>query len=380
MPLEIDRKYEIEDCDAIPSPSLVVYLPIVKRNIAKMVAMAGSVARLRPHAKTHKMPALVKIQVESFGITKFKCATIAEAEMIAQVGESLRTSLDVLLAYPLVGPNVGRFAKLVAAYPRATLRATVDHRVGVEELNRALADEGQSASALVDLDVGMGRTGVGDVEEAAALLEMLERSQHLSGDGFHVYDGHIHDFALADRIRTCDSAFETVLLARSLAEKRGLEARLIVAGGTPTFPCHARRELAGLECSPGTCVFHDAGYGSRFPDLDFEPAAAVLSRVISRPGRERLCLDVGYKSVAGDPPAPRVSLLGLEDAAIGGQSEEHLVVETSRADELAPGSVVLAIPKHICPTCALHKQAYVIDQGRVVAEWETVARDRSIGI
>ena len=170
MPLQVDPKYAIDHPDELLSPSLVLFLPIVKRNIAKMLAMAGSAERLRPHVKTHKMPAMIRLQVERFGLSKFKCATIAEAEMIARVGTDLSARLDVVLAYPLVGPNVRRFARLVAAYPGTTFRATVDSEDAVEALDGTLGALGQTASALVDLDVGMGRTGIAEVEDAAALL------------------------------------------------------------------------------------------------------------------------------------------------------------------------------------------------------------------
>ncbi len=85
--------------------------------------------------------------------------------------------------------------------------------------------------------------------------------------------------------------------------KRGLSVPSIVAGGTPTFSVFANLDIPGLECSPGTCVLHDHGYGSRFADLaPFVPAALLLSRVISRPTPTRITLDLGYKAVASDPP------------------------------------------------------------------------------
>ncbi len=154
----------------------------------------------------------------------------------------------------------------------------------------------------------------------------------------------------------------------------------MVLGGTPTFPVHAAIEAPGVECSPGTCVLHDAGYASRFPDLPFTPAAVLLTRVVSHPRPGRLCLDLGHKAVAADPPGDRLALLDIPDATLGGQSEEHLVVDTPHAGRFPPGTPALAIPTHICPTCALHRRAYVIEGGAVVGEWEVSARDRVLGI
>ncbi len=147
-------------------------------------------------------------------------------------------------------------------------------------------------------------------------------------------------------------------------------------GGTPTFPIHAELDVPGLECSPGTCALHDHGYASRFPDLPFVPAAFLLTRVVSRPRLDRLCLDLGHKAVAADPAGPRLSLIEVPDARFVIHSEEHLVVETARAVAFALGSPLYAIPTHICPTCALHRRATVIDNGKVVDEWEIAARDR----
>ena len=94
----------------------------------------------------------------------------------------------------------------------------------------------------------------------------------------------------------------------------------------------------------------------------------------------RLCLDLGYKAVASDPAGPRARLLDLDDGRPIGHSEEHLVIETARADRFPIGTAMLAIPTHICPTVALHRRAYVIEDGELVGQWEVTARDRVLGI
>ena len=152
----------------------------------------------------------------------------------------------------------------------------------------------------------------------------------------------------------------------------------VVAGGTPTFPMHARRPE--VECSPGTCVFWDAGYAAKLPDLDFFPAALLLTRVISRPGANRLCLDLGHKAVASEMPHPRVQLFGLEDAAFVTHSEEHLVIETPRATEFAVGQILYGLPRHVCPTVALHNEVFVVRDGRAGETWPVTARARKITI
>jgi D-serine deaminase-like pyridoxal phosphate-dependent protein len=155
----------------------------------------------------------------------------------------------------------------------------------------------------------------------------------------------------------------------------------IVCGGTGSFPIYAEKNDKAIELSPGTCVFNDAGYTENFPDLVFKPAIAILTRVISRPAADRITLDLGYKAVASDPPAEkRLTLPDLPDAEQVLQNEEHLVVRTSRAGEFQPGDELYAIPRHICPSVALHKQMYVVAQGKLVDRWDIVARDRWLTI
>jgi D-serine deaminase-like pyridoxal phosphate-dependent protein len=152
----------------------------------------------------------------------------------------------------------------------------------------------------------------------------------------------------------------------------------LVAGGTPTFPIHARR--GDVESSPGTCVFWDAGYAFKLPDLPFLPAALVLARVISKPGPNRLCLDLGHKSIAAEMPPPRVQFLNLKDAVPVLHSEEHLVLETPRSNDLNLGDCLYGVPWHICPTVALHAEAVVIENGMSAGRWPVVARDRRLPI
>jgi D-serine deaminase-like pyridoxal phosphate-dependent protein len=151
----------------------------------------------------------------------------------------------------------------------------------------------------------------------------------------------------------------------------------IVAGGTGTFPVYAAMNEPTLELSPGTPVFYDAGYTAAFPDLPFQMAAVLLTRVISRPAEDLITCDLGTKACASDPPeGARLVFLDFPEAKQVLQNEEHLVLQTPRADQLRPGDELLAVPWHICPTTALHKAVSVVAGGRVVAQWPVTARDR----
>src|SRR5439155_2855904 len=183
----------------------------------------------------------------------------------------------------------------------------------------------------------------------------------------HAYDGHNHQESPAERQAAVQNLLEPVLAFRSSLEKKGLPVPRMVVGGTPTFPIYARMDLPGLECAPGTCFLNDHGYGTRFADLaGFTPAALLLTRVISRPTPTRITLDLGYKAVASDPPAgKRLTLLNVPDYETVLQNEEHLVIETPAVAKFRPGDEVFAMPTHICPTCAMHREAHVVENGQV---------------
>ena len=366
--------YAIRDTSRMLSPSLVIFREIVRRNLDAMVAMAGSPDRLRPHVKTHKMPAVVRM-VEAMGITRHKCATIAEAEMIAQTG-----GRDVLIAYPLVGPNVARFVSLMNAYPATTFRVTVESEQAASALSgaRSIEPGRKRISVLVDLDVGMGRTGV-TADAAERLYRLVASLPGLEVGGLHAYDGQIRDADPTDRVRSATPGIESVLRLRDRLLDTGMAVPRLVLGGTPTFSIHAALDEPNVECSAGTAPFYDAGYAAKFPDLPFTPAALVLTRVISGPRGNRITLDLGHKAIAADPAGDRLKFVDLPGAKLGPQSEEHLVVEAPDVARYTEGTSLLAIPTHICPTCALHAFAYVIEGGEVVDRWEITARDRVIG-
>jgi D-threonine aldolase len=368
--------YAIEDISSVFSPALLFYKDLIRKNIAEVIRLARSPARLRPHVKTHKTREIVRLEHEA-GITKHKCATLAEAEMLATCGAA-----DVLIAYPLVGPNMQRLARLVQKYPNTRFSALVDHPRAAEALSQAMSANRLKLDVLLDLDVGQHRTGIPVGDNALSLYEQLGRLPGLTPAGFHVYDGQNHQESLAERQTAVEAVLAPVLEMRATVEKRGLPVPRLVCGGTPTFSVFAKLDLPGMECSPGTFVLHDHGYGSKFADLSgITPAAVLLTRVISRPSPTRVTLDLGYKAVASDPPAgKRCVLLDVPHYTAILQNEEHFVIETPAAERFAPGDAVYAIPTHICPTCAMHQRAYIVEGGRITETWDIVARDRVLTV
>jgi D-serine deaminase-like pyridoxal phosphate-dependent protein len=371
----MDARYAIADTSEIPSPALVVFREILEENLAAIIRIAGDPARLRPHCKTHKMPAVTQLEL-ALGITKHKCATLAEAEMLA-----LADVKDVFLAYNPVGPNIRRIARFLRKYPDVQLSVTADHPAPVAQLGSELTAIGGMVDVLLDIDSGQHRTGLPVGKAAFELYQQITKTPGLRAGGLHLYDGQNHQADIDERRRAVLSIWESTAKFRDELVAAGLAVPRIVAGGTGSFPIFAKLEDASLELSPGTIVFNDAGYSEAFPDLKFTPAALLLTRVVSRPAPDRVTFDLGYKAVASDPPAgKRLTFPDLPDAVAVLQNEEHLVLQTARAEEFQPGDELLAIPQHVCPTSALHKQAYVIHRGRLAETWDVTARDRVLTV
>ena len=367
--------YSIADTSQILSPGLIIFRDLVEQNLGEMIRIAGSPARLRPHCKTHKMRQIVELQLAR-GIVKHKCATIAEAEMLADAGAS-----DIFLAYNPVGPNIPRVVRFVETYPHVSFAVTADHSGPIAALGDALASAGRTVSVLLDIDCGQHRTGVPVGPAARKLYEQIASTKGLVPGGLHLYDGHNHQTDVAERREAVLAAWQPAAALRDELVRAGRPVPRIVAGGTGSFPIFAAIDDQAIELSPGTIIFNDWGYSQMFPDLKFTPAALLLTRVVSRPTSDRVTLDLGYKAVASDPPAGnRLTFLDLPDAKAVLQNEEHLVIESTEAAGFKPGDELLAMPRHVCPTCALHKSVYVVSGGKLVDSWEVAARDRFLTI
>ncbi len=366
--------YAIENIDEIDSPALVIYPERVTTNIRTAKSMVQDVSLLRPHVKTHKSADAARLQI-SEGITRFKCATIAEAEMLALAGAK-----EVLLAYQPVGPKVRRLRALVQRYPGTTFACLVDDTTAAHSIADAFAAEpGGPLRVFLDLNLGMNRTGVAPGDAATRLYRECDSMIGIRPVGLHAYDGHIHDKDPRIRSQRCDSAFAAVDTMQQELTRSGAGLPRIVAGGSPTFPMHSRR--SGVECSPGTFVYWDKEYLDGLPDQNYLPAALVIARVISRPGANVVCLDLGHKSVAAENDLHhRVFFLNAPNAEILSQSEEHLVLRTADSDTHAVGEVFYGMPFHICPTCALYGRATTVMDHRAQGEWTMVARERSITV
>lgn len=362
---------------AVHTPSLVIYPELLYDNIGRAVKQVGEASRLRPHFKTHKTMQVVQF-LKSFGVTKHKCATIAEAETLAAAGAK-----DVIVAYPLVGPNVVRWSKLRRNHSDVVFRTIVDDDESLTALLDSKVTEEAALELMVDVNVGMDRTGAEIDDRAAELYRRITADPRSNPSGLHVYDGHTNQADAAMRTAQVDRVWAAVQAFVKKLESEDLPVPRIVVGGTGGFArwgdlCH---DEPRLECSPGTLFLNDWGYFSKYTDLPYFPSVVLLTRVVSKPRSGWLTLDLGSKAVSSDcDVSKRVHLLGLPGVKIISQHEEHLVVEAPNASAIPIGTLFYGWPNHICPTVALHQELLVSEAGEIVDAWPVVARDRRITV
>lgn len=365
--------YYISNIEEIDSPALIVYPDRVKENIRILKSMIDDPIRLRPHVKTNKCKEATQLMMQA-GIIKFKCATIAEAEMLGMCKVT-----DVLLAYQPVGPKLQRFIGLIKKYPATKFSCLADNEATAKQMSDEGIKNKLDVPVYIDLNVGQDRTGIDPGEKAIRLYKYCTEQKGIIPVGLHVYDGHLHQPDIADRKRECNLAFSKVEAMMEKINFLGFPEPVIVAGGTPTFPIHSKRK--SIECSPGTFIYWDKGYLDNCAEQPFLNASVILARVISLPGKNKICIDLGHKSVAAENGlSKRIYFLNAPELKFISQSEEHLVAETNSGHSYKPGDVLYGLPWHICPTVALYERAYTIENNKVSGEWKTIARDRRISL
>jgi D-threonine aldolase len=362
--------YIIDNVDEYDSPALFIYPDRIRSNISTLLENAGAEI-FRPHVKTNKIAEVCEMMLTA-GISKFKAATIAEAEMLAMI-----KAPDVLLAYPPTAPKIRRLIHLIQKYPGTRFSCLVDHPESAQLISDLFNASGHTAFVYIDLNLGMNRTGI-TPEKAKDLYQKLKTLPGIQVLGFHSYDGHIRDQDEMERRKNVERAFEPVLKLKSELEKQEGKSLTLIAGGTPTGLIHAA--AGDRESSPGTFIFWDKGYSDLLQEQKFEWAALVISRVISIPAKDIICLDLGHKSVAAENPQPRIFFLNAPDAVPVSQSEEHLVLKVSDATLFKPGDVLYGVPLHICPTVALYEKAWLVENNHVTRSWNVIARNREITV
>jgi D-serine deaminase-like pyridoxal phosphate-dependent protein len=340
-----DSESSVASLHELPTPALVIDGAIVQRNIQRLAGYAAQHRlRVRPHTKTHKSKFIAEQQIQA-GATGLTIAKVGEAEQMQGAAD------DLLMAYPAVDP--ARCRRLAELARTKTVRVVVDSSTGVEALAMAAQNAHTTIGVLVEIDVGMGRTGVSTAQESLKLAQLIEQTHGLRLDGILCYPGHI--WSPADQ-QTAPLAAVSAKLQEAIALWRtsGIEAKIVSGGSTPTaFQSHLVEQYT--EIRPGTYVFNDMNtFRGGYCKIE-DCAARIIFTVVSTSMKDQIVIDGGTKTLTSDICIPaRESghgyMLEYPEAKITRLSEEHGQVEVS-ASEKRPkvGDRVSVIPNHICP-------------------------------
>jgi D-serine deaminase-like pyridoxal phosphate-dependent protein len=364
--------YEIQDSQALSTPSLLIYAEMIEANIsAALRMMNGDPARWRPHLKTAKLGYTIR-RLVAREVKTAKCATTLE--LVAAIESGME---DVVVAFPLMGRNAARLREIAAAHPERRISTLVE---SVDQLDEWRAS---AVGVFVDLNSGMDRTGMAEdrFQEVRAFIDLVQKA-HLRFCGLHHYDGHIKntDPAAAAVAR---EGYSRLLELIAYLKRSGIEVKEVITSGTPAMP-HALNFAPFREgefvhrVSPGTIVYNDRSSLKELPDYGFVPAALVLSTVVSRPLENRVTCDAGHKAVSADAGVPTCDVLGCPGLIGLKPSEEHLPFEVRSGEAPSRGELLYLLPAHVCPTVNNFDQAVLVRAGKVEGIVPVTARGREV--
>ena len=334
--------------------------------VVDMDRMAANITRLqryldehqianRPHIKTHKIPAIAKLQLDA-GAVGITCQKVSEAEVMADAGFD-----DIFLPYNIMGDT--KLKRLMSLAARINVSVTADSAFTVRGLSAAAKQAGLMLTVLIECDTGAQRCGVQSPREAAELAGLIQELPSLHFGGLMTYptNEHLDGF---------------VRQTRSLLKDDGLQIERVSGGGTPCmWEAHTHPELT--EHRAGIYVYGDRlTLRSGAVTLD-TCALKILATVVSRPTAERGILDAGSKKLSSD-------LHGLDgygylceyhEAKIYSLSEEHGHVDFSACERKPEiGERVSIIPNHCCTVTGLFDEVLGARGDRVEETWQVAAR------
>lgn len=360
--------FEITNPALVNSPGIIVHEERMLQNIQHLLHICPDTELIRPHVKTHKSAEVTTILMQH-GIRKFKCSTIAEADMLASAGAT-----DILLAYQPDQQKASRLASLSRCFPTTRFSCLVDNATSARII--AENSSGIAVGVYIDVNVGMNRTGVKPAG-VPNIFHIIKQYDNLEFSGLHIYDGHIHDNDPAIREARATEVLHIARQLQSIMETENGKKATLVMGGSTTFNFYAKEN--DIEVSPGTFIFWDEGYSRMMPELPFKPAAILLSRIVSIVDERTVCIDLGYKSIACENPlTKRLVFADHADAQPRFQNEEHLVVDVPDSSLYRVGDPWYVIPYHICPTVSMHNELNIAVNHTIERKWKVTARDRFI--
>lgn len=338
------------------TPALVIDLPTVERNIARLAHYAREHRiNIRPHTKTHKSLAMAQRQIQA-GAIGLTAAKVGEAEVMSAA------SRDVLVAYPVVDRyRCEHLAHL--ARSGVTVRVAADSIEGIDALASAARGAESQIGVLVDLDIGFHRTGAATPAASRDLAQRVTSHKSLRLDGLFFYPGHVW---LPANEQAPELARIDALLAEAinLWKQSGLEARIVSGGSTPTmYQSHLIKNHT--EIRPGTYIYNDMNTArAGFCTLD-DCAARLICTVVSTSVAGKAVIDGGNKTFTSDrnikfPESGHGHVVEYSDAILMRLSEEHGELDISRcAQKPKIGERVSVIPNHICPCVNLQDAVWL---------------------
>jgi D-serine deaminase-like pyridoxal phosphate-dependent protein len=327
------RKYDLD------TPFIAADVDKVRANIERMQKLAiAHGKKLRPHAKTHKLPlvALWQIEAGAIGICVQKTE---EAEVMVKHGVK-----DVFVSNEVIGMQ--KTDRLAGLASMAKISVAVDSEMGITQLSQSARSQGVEIGIYVDVDVGMHRCGV-DPGKAGMLANLASKSPNLYFVGVMGYDGHsFKPLGNAERSKIVMESSKLVQKAVDEIRRMGIDVEVTSVGGTPSTPIWA--EMNGVtELQPGAYVYNDVMQHERgVPKSDC--AITLVGTVMSKPSSEQAVVDAGSKSFSFDQGRFPIPLKDM-NAEVVNLSEEHAVLRSSSGEISAElGQKLEFIPYHIC--------------------------------
>ncbi|MCR4427406.1 MAG: DSD1 family PLP-dependent enzyme [Firmicutes bacterium] len=351
--------------DEIETPALLIDLDKFEANIERMARFfEGVTANLRPHAKTHKTPIIAHKQIAA-GAHGITCAKLSEAEVMAKAG--IR---DILIANQIIGES--KILRLMGLTRHTDIIVAVDNMQNAQDLSDAASACKTTLNTIIEVDVGMTRSGTRSLDDSVRLARALSTLPGLRFRGIMGYEGHtVYIPDLEKRRAEASKANHLLVETRDAIVGSGMPVEIVSAGGTGTY------DIAGTcpgitEIQAGSYIMMDTKYQA-VEGLRFEQALTLLATVISRPTKDRAVLDVGLKGITKEFGMPTIK--EITGAEISHLSEEHAKVDLNNPSrDLKAGDKVELIPSHCCTTINLHDTYYGIRNGAVETVWDIAAR------
>lgn len=355
----------------IDTPALIVDLDALEANIAQMAeALEVGGTRLRPHSKSHKCPAIARMQIAA-GAVGVCCQKVSEAEAMIDGGIE-----NVLITNQIVGRR--KLNRLAALCRRASVSVCVDDTENIYELNAAAERFNTTIPVLVEIDVGGHRCGVMPGIEAVALAQIIADGKNLRFAGLQAYQGKAQHFrTYKERQQSINSSVESVRETVELLNSNNLVCQIVGGGGTGTYEFEARSGVYN-EIQAGSYIFLDFDYNRNMdadgnPISEFENSLFVLTTVMSRAVSGQVVLDAGLKAFSVDSGLP--SPVDFTDLEFTGVSDEHSVLGISSiADGPSYGEKIRLIPGHCDPTVNLYSWLVGVRSDVVECLWPVSAQ------